>query len=184
MSFEIKFFDGEFFQESCVDTFDFAATLFEDVYSDENELISRKILAEANGFITHGDVETIFTVADIDADTCTEGYVQFLHYITDEDLNDIPEEFFKVMIIKNLKATTVGKGDGTALLSHLKSYASITDLDHITLIADSKSEVDLNKYYEKVGFLKLPYDNWLYVPKEDERWWYGNKFAQFLENSN
>ena len=183
MSFEIKIYDGLFFDNSDEVALDFTATLYEEVIPSELEVedLSREPLANANGFITQGSAEEVFWLADIDAETFVEGYILFLNYLNNQEEYEVLDESFRAMIIKNLAAKIIGKGSGTKLLSHLKQYALTTGLDHITLIADSKSEIDLDKYYEKVGFLKLPFNNWLYIVDEDERMHTLKNFDQFSE---
>jgi hypothetical protein len=183
MSFEIKFFNGPFFDESNEDAFDFNAALYDEIVDPEQEVIGKDTLAEANGVIAQGTANALFWISDVDADTCVEGYVNFLNFLGDDEIHDFPEDFFRVMIIKSLNANVIGKGSGTKLLSYLKHYALTTGLNHIALIADSNSQVDLDKYYEKAGFLKLSFDNWLYVVDAESREYVANSLALYLEQS-
>jgi GNAT superfamily N-acetyltransferase len=181
MSFEIKIFDGEFFYESDEDAFDFRAKLYHDEDDPKNDLTDEEVLATSSGAIVQGTADGLYWISDVNSSTHVEGYIRFLEFLSDAEIHEYPADFFKVMIIRDLNAKTIGKGFGTKLLTHLKSYALATGLDHIALIADSKSEVDLDKYYEKVGFFKLPHDNWLFAVNGEDNKYIARNLALFRE---
>lgn len=172
MEFEIKFFSGVFFGESEERAYDFEALLF-------NNHKKEQLLAKANGFFLWGGLEHILFTADINADTLVEGYISFLSFLEERNMMD---DLHKVLVVERLDATTIGKGHGSKLLSHINHYALSMGVDHISLNADTKSEVDLDKYYEKVGFLKLPHNSWLYIVDEIERPYIKSLHSEFLNS--